>query len=259
MPDENTPDIEPETTEETETEETEDFNLQDVERIYYGPDELENASVAINEIMANVDGKNVTFNFKPDDASSIPDGFGLAIVPNTRRVEGQGVVTYGVTVAAMPDPSTVLANENGEDFVRKLVTENLLSKVANSSRQRPDGTSGTLPVSLADFMEARRGRGEGLKTYTAIASHFVKALRKKGLKLINAQILRNCLQSAMFATEQFEKIEQSQWELVLNLMIAKANEQKLDPAILNDWKDKRDAFEIESNEDVDFGDLADLI
>ncbi len=245
---------------ETPTAETPDevkFNLQDVERSYFSPEELQSASESVETIMENVDEKLVQFNFA--NPEEITDGFGLAIIPNTKRVEGVGTVTQSVTIAMMPDPSTILANEKGESFVRDLIISSMFAKVANSARVRPDGTSGTLPVSVADFMENRRGKGEGLKVYTEIASHFVKGLRAKGLKLINAPILRNCLQSAQFAEEQFEKIEQVQWVFILDLMIAKAQQLKLDPALFIDWKDKRDAFAIDTVDEVDFSDLAGLV
>ena len=240
-------------------EEVVQFDMQSIDRQYFAPNEQENAGLEINRIIEGAGRENVVFNFDPEDAETINDGFGLCIVPNTRREQGKGTVTYGVTVAAIPDPTTVLAHEKGEEFLRTLCIDTLVAKIANSARVRPDGSSGTLPVTITDFMERRSSKGEGLKTYTELSSHFVKALRKKGLKLINAQLLRSCLQSATFAEEQFEKITQEQWVQVLDLMIAKADEEKLDPAILNDWKDKRDSFDIETVDEVDFNDLGDLV
>jgi hypothetical protein len=245
---------------EVETVETETvFDMQSIDRKYFPPNDMENAGLEINRIVEGAGEDNVVFNFDPNDAETISDGFGLCIVPNTRREAGKGTVTYGVTVAAIPDPTTVLAHEKGEEFLRSLCIDSLVAKIANSARVRPDGSSGTLPTTITDFMERRSSKGEGLKTYTELSSHFVKALRKKGLKLINAQLLRSCLQSATFAEEQFEKITQEQWVQVLDLMIAKAGDDNLDPAILNDWKDKRDQFEIETVDEVDFNDLGDLV
>lgn len=229
-----------------------------VDREYYSPDELENAGERISQVVnaAELAGKEITYGFDPENPE-IEDGYGLAIIPQSKRVGGETQV-FGFVVAAVPDPSRILSHENGSEYVRKLVIDSMLAKVANSSRERADGTKGTIPKTIVEFME-RRSTGSGLKTYNELQKDFVKALRSRGLKQINASILRNCLQSQAYATEIYEQVNAEQWGKVLDTMIAKAQEKKLDPAILLQWKETREQVELHFSQDIDLDDLDDLL
>jgi len=114
------------------------------------------------------------------------------------------------------------------------------------------------PATITDFLESRRGR-ETLKAFSEIAPLFVKALRKKGITFMTAQILRQTLQSKQFAEVQFEKIPQDAWQKVLDGMIVKSKAEGHDPQILINWKDTRDSTEVADIGELTAEDFDDLV
>ena len=236
------------------------FDLQNVAKQYFGPENLDAASDAINVILGDENERAllVNFNFDPSNPETVAEGFGLAIVPISARIEGKQVI-QSISVAAIPDFTTIAASDNGEQYIRDMVANACMAKVANNSRVRTDGTAGTMPVTLTDFMENQRGKGEGLKAFSAVSADMVKALRKKGLTLMTAAILRNCLQSAQFALEQFEKITEEQWLKITDTMIAMATKEGHDCTIYQSWKDTRNETTIEIADTLDLDGLDDLI
>ncbi len=242
------------TANETTDETGDDENAFEVEKCYFGPDELATAGEYLNQVAANYD--KISRNFDPE--KDFPAGYGLSIVPISKRTN-EGNVTIGVAVAAIPDPTTVAEHEKGGDFIRQAVLDSFMAKVANSVRPRADGsTAGTMPFSVEDFIE-RRGGGASLKAYTEIAPTFVKALRQKGLKFITASMLRQVLQSKAFAEAQFEKIAQNVWEKILDSMVQHASKKGLDPAVLVNWRETRDQVEVPEMDELDLEDLGDLV
>lgn len=248
-----------ETTSEQPTEtEPKVMGLDDVKKRYFSPDTLEDAVAYVNLVSA-IEGIKVQTNFDMADPNALPDGYGLAILPiNQRLPDGKGNQTIGVAIAAIPDPATVGLHEKGEDFIRSIITDVLCARVTNAVRPRADGSvAGTIPFKIEDFLESQRGR-ESLKAFSAIAGIFVKALRRKGLKLITSQSLRTILQSATFAQSQFAKIPQAKWETLLHAMIGSATKLGHDPAVLKNWLETRNETEAQEIEDIDFGDLVEL-
>lgn len=233
------------------------FKTDDITKRYFAPDQLQEAQGYLTKISAVCADGTIKRNFEPE--KDFPDGYGLAVVPISKRVEGKGNVFLGVAIAAIPDPASVAEHEKGGEFIRSAITDVFMSKVANACRPRPDGTvATTIPFTIEDFIESRRGR-ENLKAFSEIAPIFVKALRKKGIKYMTPGLLRQTLQSTAFAETQFEKIAQAAWQKVLDAMIVKAKAGGFDPAILQNWKDTRDSVEVEEIDDLDLDDLDSLI
>lgn len=220
------------------------FTLGDVTRRYFSPDQLpKEASDYLKKVIEVAAIGEIKRNFDPE--KPFPEGYGLAFIPLSKRdASGKGNITIGIAVAAIPDPELVGAHEKGGEFIRDAITDVFMAKIANACRPRADGTTApTIPYEIMDFLESRRGR-ETLKAFSEIAPIFVKALRKKGIRFMTAQLLRQTLQSKQFAESQFEKIPQEAWQKVLDGMIVKAKSEGHDPAVLVDWKQTRDATEV---------------
>lgn len=232
------------------------FKLDDVKRKYFSPDNLEEGVSYVNQII-EIGEVDIKRNFKEED--DFPEGFGLGVIPISVR-EGDKNVVKSVAVCAIPDVSIVVNHEKGQQFISDVVQSNFLVKAANAFRVRPDGgTAATVPETLEDFITSMKGR-EGLKTFTEIASTFVRALKKKGIKFMTPALLRQTLQSSQFASGQFEKIEQASWVKILDSMIAYAKTKQLDTSILEHWKNTRDEKEaVEIDDDVISGALEELV
>ncbi len=248
---------EPETPEDAPADDA--FTLGDVTKRYFSPDQLTEAQAVLSQIVEVAEEGEIKRNFKPEEP--FPEGYGLAVIPLSRRgnVPGAGNITIGVAIAAIPDPEMVGSHDKGAEFIRAVITDTFISKVANACRPRADGTTApTIPFDIMDFLESRRGR-ESLKAFSEIAPRFVKALRQKGIRYMTAQLLRQTLQSKQFAETQFEKIPQEAWQKVLDGMIVKAREAQLDPAVLVNWKDTRDATEVADIGEIDLEEFDNLV
>lgn len=238
---------EPEAGANTEANAPEAFGLDDIDRRYFGPDQLEVEAQDYVNLVTSIPDVSIKSNFEGD----IPEGYGLAIMPISKRGD-EGTEVIGVVMAAVPDPETIAAHEKGADFLRDVLLGNMMAKVANSVRPRANGTTaGSIPFTVESFIEGGRRSGS-LKTYTSIASKFVKALKGMGLKFITSGILKQTLQSASFAESQFSSVEQENWEKVLNNMIAFAKSEGLDPAILSHWLETRNEAEADVDNELDF-------
>lgn len=245
-------------TNETETPEgnqaNDSFTLEDVEKRYFPPSDLASAQALLTKInQLKASGTRVDTTYDPE--KPFPANYGLGVIPLSERSQsGEGNIKVGVVLAAIPDPDLVAQDEAGQKFIRENTINSFLTKVANASRVRQDGSTATPPFTVKDFVEGGR-RGESLKTFTELAPGFVKALRSKGLKFITSTILRQCLANTAFAENQFPGVAQENWLHVIGLMVDKAVEKGLDPAVLHNWVNTRDQQNIDELDDVDFGDL----
>lgn len=241
------------------------FTLADIEKKYFEPDDEGNFSADDLATIIKVEevakaAKSFRTNFEVEDG--VPEGYGLLILPISKR-GAEGNETIGAAIVAVPTLATVAGyavdgNEVGQDFIQDAVIASFSVKVANAVRPRADGTvAGSIPRTLADFLESRK-RGEGFKTYTAIAPDMVKALKEKGLKNITTSMLRQCLSSKQAAESFYRTVSQDKWVKILDAMIGLAAKRTLDPAILIDWKNTRDEAELEAV-DLNFDDIADLV
>ncbi len=250
---------EPENQTETTTDDDDAFTLDDVTKRYFSPDQLVEAQTVLSQIVDAAEEGEIKRNFDPE--KSFPEGYGLAVIPLSRRGDtpGAGNITIGVAIAAIPDPEMVGSHDKGAEFIRAVITDTFISKVANACRPRADGTTApTIPFDIMDFLESRRGR-ESLKAFSEIAPRFVKALRQKGIRYMTAQLLRQTLVSKQFAETQFEKIPQEAWQKVLDGMIVKAKEAGLDPAVLVNWLATRDATEVADIGEIDLDEFDNLV
>lgn len=242
-----------------ETAEAKPTKVDDVKKVYFPSGKLAEAQEAIakvNAIAAEHD-LGMVFNFDVD--AEFPNGYGIAIVPVTKNIDSKNT-TVSVAIAAIPDLETVSAEEGGQQFINKAVVASMIAKLANAVRPRGETgeTAASIPFSVADFITSNRPEGV-LLAYRKLASAYVKVLKKKGLLYITESILRQILQSAAFAEQQFPTIDQSKWEQILDSMIARAEGDELAPGLLVEWRTSRDSAElVDSNVDLselDFDDL----
>jgi len=240
-----------------ETDETTDkLLLSSIKREYFSPSELNKAQERLSEVMV-VAEDNATApirNFDPE--KDFPNGYGLYIHPITQRGT-DGNETIGIAVAALPDPETIANAEGGSDYIRKVILDAEIAKLANSVRPRSDNSvAASIPFSIQDFITSSRG-GESMATFRKLASIYVAALKKKGIRHMTNVLLRQIFQSSAFAESQFPKIPQESWVKVINSMIGKADAEKLETSVLVNWRETRDQAEMAVDEiDLEgFGEL----
>lgn len=223
---------------------------------YFAPCELAQAGDAIAVAQQIATNLNMPIMTNFDTEQPLPEGFGIAI----RAVSKRGQETpLACLLLAIPSIELVVGNADGSKWIAELAINSMAEKAAAAVRPRGDEAlltdASVLPRTLADFVQPAK-RGEGLGTFRAIAGDFVKVLKKKGLSFLNLSLLRQLLESAQFAKSQFPQISQDKWITVIDAMIAKAQKDSLDTAILEHWKQTRDTVEISLMDDFDLGDLA---
>jgi len=255
-------------TDQTETQAQETDNsftitkLGELRRTYFGPDELDQANSFVSNIqeLEGADELDFKINFDPDDGPD--DGFGILVAPISKRSEKkEGNVIVGIVVAQIPDPATIMQAPKGNEFVRSTLVDHCAYKILNAVRPRDDGTEpGTIPTSLNDFISSRKGRGESLAAFNAVAKKYVKALKKMGVKYMTANLLRQVLASEEFAKREFPKVDQDKWEGLLKKMIADVESAgEHDPAILYHWLRNRQETTATTGEDFDSSDFDALL
>jgi len=220
---------------------TKALDLQDVKKTFFKPSQLKEAEIAIQAAMEacqKADGMQV-WNFNPE-TDEIPKNYGIVIQPiNQRLEEGKGTIVIGVGIGAVPTLDAIQEEKTGGDWVVNTIENAVMAKFANAIRPKADGeTSGSVPFSIEDFITSQRAEGV-LVAYRKLAKSFIEFLRKKGLKLMNEQLLRQVLQSAAFAEQHFPSIAQDVWNTILDKMIAAANKEDMAPGMLVEWKDTR--------------------
>ncbi len=243
----------------TEAIEVKPTKVDDVKKIYFPSGKLAEAQTEIEKVNLIADEHDLGMTFNFDTEAEFPAGYGIAIVPVTKNIDKKNV-TVSVAIAAIPDLETVSNEEGGQQFINKAVISSMIAKLANAVRPRGEAgeTAASIPFSVADFITSNRPEGV-LLAYRKLASAYVKVLKNKGLLYITESILRQILQSAAFAEQQFPTIDQSKWEQILTSMIARAEADDLAPGLLVEWKQSRDSAElVDANidlSDIDFDDL----
>lgn len=234
------------------TEQVKKFTLQDVSRKHFSADDLENAQTYIGKAVTAAKADNVTPIFNFDINENIPDGYGLSVIPLTERVAGQGNVTKGLCIAAVPSVKTIFEDDSGESWVVKQITDILVRSIKSAAQPSEDGSITSLPFKVLDFTTSTRS--SALAAFNAVASLYVKALKDKGLKFMSKGLLRQVLSSAAFAEQQFPKIGQDNWQVVIKSIITHTSKEGIDSGILAHWAKTRNEVEV-STVDIDLSDI----
>lgn len=234
-------------------------DIEELNRQYFEPDQQEEASKAVQRAqeIASAHGLPVAFNWDAEN-QSLPDGYGVAIIPVQERREGQGIAKIGVYIAGVPSIETVLQHEKGNDWLRTVGINHMLNKFSNAVRPRGGQPSGmAVPFSVEDFITSA-SRDQGLQFFREISASWVKALKKLGLRVMNVTLLRQVLASRSFAEQQFPNVSQEKWEKILDKMLEEAEQKKADAGIIKVWRETRNDTEL-STGDFDLEELDQLI
>jgi len=241
---------------ETETTETTTATMQDIEKKYFAPEQLEAGSNYINEVMAICELENAEPVFNFDTDGEFPEGYGLSIIPLTRRVPERGNITYGVAIAAVPTVALLASIEAGSNYIEKIVTDSLLKQIAAGAKPKDEGAQIAIPFKLEEFTTT--SRSSGLAAFNLVASDYVKALKTKGLKFMSKPLLRQVLASTQFAEQQFPRVSQDSWIFVLDSMSKHVQAKGMEIGVLTHWINTRDEVEIDVT-DIDLTDLDSMV
>ena len=195
----------------------------------------------------------------PEDGP--PAGYLIAILPLKEQVDGKGHVLRGAYIGCLPSLALVQTHEKGPEYVEGIAVEKMANKLVNAVSSLKKGEQpASVPVSVGDFVVPMRTADEGLAAYRELADEMVKSLVKKGVKKLDKNKLRSCLQSAAFAENAYpwsRKPEKNIWPRVIDIFVEQATEKGLSTAAFEQWKATRDetAFDVG---DIDVSDLADL-
>jgi len=248
----------PEVTETTDTQApaASETTMQDIEKKFFPASQLEAGIGYINEVMEICSNEQVEPVFNFDIEADFPEGYGLSIVPLQKRVPERGNITYGIVVAAIPSVELLSTEDAGVNWINKIITDALLRQVATAAKPKDEGAVTSLPFKIDDFITT--SRTSGLAAFNAVATDYVKALKSKGLKFMSKVLLRQVLASSQFAEQQFPRLSQDNWNLVLDSMQQHVKAKGMEVGILAHWKSTRDEIEIDVAE-IDLTDLDDLV
>ena len=232
------------------------LDVQDVRREYYEPtaESFAKAQAAIDAWTTAFIAANLPVRYSWDTNNELPAGYGLALVPQTKRTGDKGNEVIGLYIFAVPDPATVLQHERGQQWARETMVDRLVNRAASAVRPRDGSAPVTVPYSVEDFI-IPASRDQGLAYFREVAKDVLDGLKKLGFspKHLNVALLRQILASAAYAQQQFPNIAQTKWEHVLRTLIAKADRDGKDAGIVRVWLDTRNAVDIEAQ---DFDDSA---
>jgi hypothetical protein len=220
------------------------------ERRYFSPSHFQDAMDTLKGIQKESIPVVTNFN-APED---VPRDHGILIQPileRNKEKKGGPLQLTSYIVAHVPDLSVVQKTDEGVNYLLNALSEVYGRRLKQDLAQAAAShTKPKLPQTMEEFItsETRDNAFQNLMQAT------VRKLKENGgsLALITQGILKNTLQSAQFARGMFPKIQQKDWEKVLDSMIAEAKASDLDTTIIQDWKDNRDTFTIEEVESINF-------
>jgi hypothetical protein len=235
--------------------------LQDVDSLYFGPNEIGLAVQMIQHISTLKDGNGkdvpVVFNGTWAEDEQFPAGYGLYVFPIGKTVkdpkEGNVRVKEKVVAAAVPTLDSLLTTEAGRDYVEREMRSGFQTKIRNVLIRAEDIASVSLPITIEQFIErSERGAADqGLAAFKTIGPNLVKMLDKKGVTT-NLQLLRQILQSTAFAQALMPKVSQKVWQKVIEVGKTNAAEKKLPTTIFDKWLETRDSIGVDVEmEDID--------
>jgi hypothetical protein len=227
---------------------------ESIKKAYFPSTKMDAAQIAVGVVSAIAEEHELNMVFNFDVEGEFPAGYGLAIGPISKRENNENNVV-GVSIAAIPDLATVEKEIGGSQFIHDAAIGSMIAKLANAVRPRGETgeTASSIPFSVEDFITTNRPEGV-LLAFNALAPAYVKVLKKKGLKHLTNSILRQVLQSAAFAEQQFPAVAQEKWLGILNSMVSNAEKDGLAVGLLAEWVKTRDSATLE-DKDIDLSDL----
>lgn len=244
------------TAEQEQPTEQKQVTLQDIEKKVFPADQLEAGTSYINEVMEICANEEVEPIFNFDPAGEFPDGYGISVIPVTKRVPERGNQTYGVVIAAIPSVEALASDDAGSAWISKIITDALTRQVSAAAKPKEEGALVSIPFKISEFVTT--SRTSGLAAFNAVATDYVKALKTKGLKFMSKVLLRQVLSSAQFAEQQFPRLTQENWQLVLSSMVQHVKAKGMEAGVLAHWQSTRDEVEIDITE-IDLSDLDSMV
>jgi hypothetical protein len=231
--------------------------LQDVTSMYVAPGDIQTTGVAMIEHIAKLcepvfNGDWVT------GEQEIPSTHALYILPIGKQVKDPKTgdnkrFTEHVVISLVPTLDTLLANEDGREYINDAMLSAFSAKIRNSLTRAEDLSSVKLPFTVEEFIKrADRGAADqGLAAFKTVGPVLVKALKSKGVE-VSLAVLRQILASASFATALMPKVTQKVWVQVIKAGKAEAEKAKLPITIFDHWLSTRD----QAATDVELDDIA---
>jgi len=235
--------------------------MQDMRSQFFSPDQLDVAGTAItaaSTIVSNAKGK-IVYNFDPAKGD-IHDGYSIIINPIKQRDKKTGKsFVVGVTVGAIPTYEILSTTDDGMKYIRDIVNNSIVVKLANSARPNAnDEISTTLPYEVVDFITSNRAEGV-LLAYRKYAPKYIKVLKSKGFKDLTDATFRQVLQSTAFANSTFPNVPQEVWLNIINGMGKLAVADGIVVGMLEDWVKTRDTAGMPEEAEIVVDDLMDLV
>lgn len=225
--------------------------LENLTRQWFEPGDEANAEAAIGKAAAIAEKHGLPVQPNWNIAEPKPANYALAIVPKMRtrkNADGTGEqYPIAVYIAAIPTPEAIAADggDAGAAWLRGKLQEALLNRFANQTR---GDNVASIPFTVADFITAQ-GRDNSLAYFRKVVAAYVKLLKDKGVKPTpTANILRDVFASKAAAEQFYPRVKQTNWEALLDKMLADAKAAGTDPGMVAVWRQTRDSAEIDSGD-----------
>lgn len=199
---------------------------------------------------------------KFDVNAEFPENHNLVILPITENVKTAGDakstrVVKQIVVAAVPNLSVFEADEKGRAWLRELMLDGIVNKMASAARSGLD----KIPETVAAFIESSREKTVG--AFGEFAEALMTHLRNAGLDGSRAGIpnitkarLKDCLQSEAMAKAIYPGIGQNVWDALLDSTINAAAAKGLPHEELKNWKETRYHVVDAVDASIDFSNLS---
>ena len=231
-----------------------EFNIGDIKReFFYGENRKE-----LDERMPLVAKAMLAANIKPiynfDPSQTLPEGYGVSILPvDTRNpVQGEKQLRVGVGIVAAPSAELLRNTTDPEvvKWVNDILQANVLNRIANAMRPKNDGSvPASIPFTLHDFITSTRPQTTAV--WNEIAPPFLKVLQKRNetFKLVTKDMLRRMLSSAEYATQIAPTISQEIWVGIIKKMRELAEKKGKQVEVFDQMLATRDEAEFKLTAD----------
>lgn len=240
-------------------------------RRYFPPSKLNDAFAYVSNIIATIESRNAAlgegkkenlpfiYNFATEDIK-IPDGFGLLVSPQLKRVKADQrktddedkQVLVGYVVAQLPDMELLAKSEKGAEFLQNATVSELSRKLKSSVIAHLKGDLASLPSTVEAFLE-RKSIGEGLEAFNKTCGPIIKVLHDQKFATMHKEQLKNVFMSADYAKDQYPNIPQARWVAIMHIMKEEAAKKSppLPGTIFDTWIASRDTKVFEEAKDID--------